>query len=354
MIHGRFQLCRMALARFAWGRLALALGLILSVGGAASAEVKNVKITLDWIIQGTHAPYFIAQEKGYFKAAGVTVDAIDPGNGATNVAVKVAGGAYQFGWVDIPSMILFNAKNPTTPLIAVYVSFDSSPLAFITRKSAGIRKPADLEGKKIAGGPGTAVHDTASILFKAANAGNVKVDWVAVQPQLFGPMFKRGEVDGTGGFTNSNVPAILEMGFTMDDLFVLKYSDFGADMYGLALVTRKKFADENPEATRAVVKALNQGTKDTIASPSKALELLKARDPMMKLDIEKIRLDIALGLTNTAHVTSAGLSSVEPKKLKRTIDAIADAYQLTASLDPASVYTDQYLPPLPERMPPKN
>jgi hypothetical protein len=29
-------------------------------------------------------------------------------------------------------------------------------------------------------------------------------------------------------------------------LFVLKYSDFGADMYGLALVTRKKFADENP------------------------------------------------------------------------------------------------------------
>jgi ABC-type nitrate/sulfonate/bicarbonate transport system substrate-binding protein len=72
----------------------------------------------------------------------------------------------------------------------------------------------------------------------------------------------------------------------MDDLFVLKYSGFGADMYGLALVTTKKFADENPETVRGVVKALNQGTKETIASPGKALELLKARDPMMKLDIE--------------------------------------------------------------------
>jgi NitT/TauT family transport system substrate-binding protein len=284
----------------------------------------------------------------------VTVDAIDAGNGATNVAVKVAGGAYQFGWVDIPSMILFNAKNPTTPLIAVYVSFDTSPLAFITRKSAGIRQPADLDGKKIAGGPGTAVHDTASILLKAAKAENVKVNWVAVQPQLFGPMFKRGEVDGTGGFTNSNIPAILEMGFTMDDLFVLKYSDFGADMYGLALVTRKKFADENPQTTRAVVKALNQGTKDTIADPQKALELLKARDPMMKLDIEKVRLEIALGLTNTAHVASAGLSSVEPEKLQRTIDAIAAAYQLPTSPDPATVYTDRYLPPPAERKVAKN
>src|SRR5215470_7483689 len=334
----------------------LALSLIFLAFGTAgaNADVKNVKITLDWIIQGTHAPFFIAQEKGYFKAEGITVDTIDAGNGATNVAVKVASGAYQFGWVDVPSMILFNAKNPTTPLIAVYVSFDETPLAFITRKSAGIRKPADLDGKKIAGGPGTAVHDTASILFKAAKAENVQVSWVAVQPQLFGPMFKRGEVDGTGGFTNSNVPAILEMGFTMDDLFVLKYSDFGADMYGLALVTRKKFADENPETTRAVVKALNQGTRDTIAAPQKALDLLKARDPMMKMDIERIRLDLALGLTKTAHVASSGLSSVTPEKLKKTIASVVLAYGLPNTPDPESVYTERYLPPAAERMLPKS
>jgi NitT/TauT family transport system substrate-binding protein len=331
------------------GTIAAVASLVAAVA-PAHAEVKNVKITMDWIIQGTHAPFFIAQEKGYFKDGGVAVDAIDKGNGATNVAVTVGSGAYQFGWVDMPSMILFNAKNPTTSLIAVYVSFDESPLAFITRKGAGIRTPADLDGKKIAGGPGTAVHDTSSILFKAAHAENVKVNWVAVQPQLFGPMFKRGDVDGTGGFTNSNVPAILEMGFTMDDLFVLKYSDFGADMYGLALVTRKKFADENPETTRAVVKALNQGTRDTIAAPQKALDLLKARDPMMKMDIEKIRLDLALGLTNTAHVASTGLSSVTSEKLKKTIDSVVAAYGLTNTPDPTSVYTDRYLPPAAERM----
>ena len=252
---------------------------IMVSAAASAAETKNVRIMLDWIIQGTHAPFFIAQEKGYYKAEGVTAEAIDAGRGATNVAVTVAGGAYHFGWVDMPSLVRFNAQNPAAPLLAVYVSFDETPLAVITRSAANIRKPADLEGKKIAGGPGTAVHDTISILLKAANVPNVKINWVAVQPQLFGPMLRRGEVDGTGGFTNSNIPAALELGFTMDDLFVLKYSDFGADMYGLALVTTKKFADDNPETVRGVVKALNRGTKDTIASPQKALELLKGAGP---------------------------------------------------------------------------
>ena len=351
MIGGRSRtfLCARKLAL----PLSLSLLAIALCAAGAAAQTKSVKIMLDWIIQGTHAPYFVAQEKGYYRAAGVTVDAIDAGRGATNVAVSVAGGAYQFGWVDMPSMIRFNAQNPASPLVAVYVSFDETPLAVITRKAAGIRKPADLDGRKIAGGPGTAVHDTISILLKAAGAENVKINWVAVQPQLFGPMLKRGEVDGTGGFTNSNIPAALELGFTLDDLYVIKYSDFGADMYGLALVTTKKFADENPEAVRGVVTALNRGTKDTIAAPQKALEILKARDPMMKLDIETVRLDIALGLTNTPHVARNGLSSVTPEKLNRTIDAIVAAYQLPARPDPAVVYTDRFLPPLADRMPPK-
>jgi NitT/TauT family transport system substrate-binding protein len=73
---------------------------------------------------------------------------------------------------------------------------------------------------------------------------------------------------------------------------------------------------------------------------------------MMKLDIEKVRLDIALGLTRTAHVAKHGLSSVTPEKLKQTIDAIAMAYNLTNRPDPAIIYTDAFLPPLADRMVP--
>jgi len=326
------------------------MAVLTCTGSVHAAEKKHVKISLDWIIQATHAPFFIAQQKGYFKDAGVTVDAIDPGKGATNVAISVASGAYDFGWVDMPSMIKFNSKNPSNPLISVYISFDKSPLAVIANKKAGIRSPADLDGKKMAGGTGGAGHDTIGILLKAAHAENVKINWVPVQPQLYGAMIKRGEVAGTVAFVNSNVPALLSVGMKMKDITVLKYSDYGADMYGLTLATTKKFAEKNPDIVRAVVKGLNHGEKDTIADPKAALALMHKLDPMMKMNIEKVRLDLALGLTKTPHVVKFGLSTVDPKKLQFTIDSIADAYGIKDKPAPSDVYTTKFLPSLTERM----
>ena len=334
--------------------LLLSLTVMMTSTVAHPAEIKNVKIMMDWLIQSTHAPFFIAQEKGYYKAEGVTVDAIDSGRGATNVATAVAGGSHQFGYVDLPSMIRFNAQNPATPLIAVYMSFDESPSSIISLKQNGIAKPADLDGKKIAGGPGTAVRDTISILLRAAGTPNVQINWVAVSPQLFSPMLKRGEVDGIGAFTNSQIPALLEIGVKAEDMTILKFSDFGADLYGLALVTTKKFADENPETVRGVVRAVNHGIKDAIASPEAALKLMTTRDPLMKAEFEGVRLQIVLGHTNTPFVSKNGLSSVTADRLKRNIDSIVSAYDLTNKPEPAAIYTDKFLPSAAERMPPKS
>ena len=326
-----------------------AVAAVLSVGvQPAQAQQKDVRMMLDWIIQATHAPFFVAQQKGYFKDNGLNV-AIDPGKGAGNVAVSVASGVYNFGWVDLPTMIKFNGQNPGSPLIGVYISFDDTPLAVITLKSKNYRKPADLDGAKIAGGPGTAVYDTISILLKAANAENVKINWLPVQPQLFGPMVARGEAEGTAGFTNSNIPALLEVGIKLEDIHPIRYADFGADMYGLALVTTKKYAEENPDVVRGMVKALNQGTIDTIRDPAAALKIMKARDPLMKEEIEKVRMDIALGLTNTKWVQENGLSVVQPARLKKTIDSVVSAFGLPNTPSPDEIYTEKFLPPVEQR-----
>jgi NitT/TauT family transport system substrate-binding protein len=326
--------------------VALAIAMLSS---PASAQRKDVKMMLDWIVQGTHAPFFVAQEKGYYKEGGLNV-ILEAGKGATNVAVIVASGTFDFGWVDLPTMIKFNAQNPSSPLIATYISFDETPLAVITLKSKNIRSVKDLHGKKIAGGPGTAVHDTISILLKAAKAEDVKINWLAVQPQLFGPMVARGEADGTGGFTNSNIPALLDVGIKLEDIHPIRYADFGADLYGLALVTTKQYAEKNPDTVRAFVKAVNKGTIDTIKDPAGALKIMKARDAMMKDHIEKVRLDIALGLTYTDWVKKNGLSVVQPQRLKRTIDSVVEAYKLPSTPKPEEVYTDKFLPAASERM----
>src|SRR5438093_4609076 len=81
----------------ALGRMALVLALAM-LSAPASAQRKDVKMMLDWVMQGTHAPFFVAQEKGYYKEGGLNVT-VEAGKGATNVAVIVASGTFDFGWV---------------------------------------------------------------------------------------------------------------------------------------------------------------------------------------------------------------------------------------------------------------
>jgi len=320
--------------------------LFASAASAQAPAVRDVRLMMDWLIQGTHAPFFLAQTKGYYKSEGLNV-AIDSGKGATNVAVAVAGGAYQFGMVDMPTLINFNAKNPATPLIAVYIYFDSNPLSIVSRKSAKIEKPADLNGKRVAGGPGTAVYDTINLLLRSAP--DTKINWVPVTPSLFAPMLLRGEVDGIGGFINSMIPAAIEAGIKREDLSALRYSDFGANLYGMVLVTTKKYAIDNPAVVKGVVKALNRGLIETIANPNQGLAILKARDPMMNMEIEKVRLGIAMELINTPHVAKNGLSTVIEDRLQKTIDDIVKVNKIEKAPSPADVYDGRYLPPVAER-----
>jgi NitT/TauT family transport system substrate-binding protein len=335
------------------GALLAALGVLLWTGAAAAQTVErpNVKIMLDWTIQGTHAPFFIADKKGYFKEEGVTVQ-IEPGKGAGNTSNNVASGVYQFGWADVPTMVKFDAQNPGKELTAVYVNFDETPLCVVTKKSRHIKTPADLDGIKMNGSPGSAIYATMPILLKAAHAEHVKINWLNAAPQLAGPMFMRGDSDGLGGFTNSMVPAAIELGAKMEDLDVMRFADFGVDLYGLALIVQKSFAEANPKTVAAVVRALNKGTKDTIADPEAAIAVMKSVDQMIKPDVELIRLKIALGHTVTKNVAEHGLSSVTPERMQKTIDTVVAAESLSTTPKLADVYTDRFLPPVAERMPP--
>jgi len=142
----------------------------------------------------------------------------------------------------------------------------------------------------------------------------------------------------------------MDVGIKFDDIYAVKYADFGANMYGLTLATTKAFIEKNPQTVRAMVKALNRGTIDTIKDPAAALKIMKSADAMMKEDIEKVRLDLALTVTNTKWVKEHGLSVAQPERVKFTIDSVAAAYGLANPPKPEDVYTDRFLPPVAERM----
>ncbi len=127
----------MRVSGIARGLLGLASLSVVALSAVTPAAAdKDVKVILDWLIQGTHAPWILAKEKGYFKAEGINVT-IDAGKGGTTTAINTASGAYQFGYVDMVTMINFNA-----PIRRARCRRSTSPSTRRRLRSSSPRPPA--------------------------------------------------------------------------------------------------------------------------------------------------------------------------------------------------------------------
>src|SRR6202795_5331002 len=113
--------------RFIAGLLALVLSL-----SAAHAAATKIRFTLDWKLQGIHAWYFWAQEKGYFAAEKLDVT-IDQGEGSAATVTRVMSGAYDAGFGDINAIIQNAATRPGETPIMVYMIYSKAPFALLTK-----------------------------------------------------------------------------------------------------------------------------------------------------------------------------------------------------------------------------
>ena len=127
-------------------RIALALGAVLALAaglcGEAAAQTR-LKMVLNWKYQGPQGFFFVAEDKGYFKAEGLDV-VIDQGDGSATPIPKVASGTYDIGFGDINALIDFASKRPEEAPIAVYVMFNRPPFTVAVKADSPIKTPEGL------------------------------------------------------------------------------------------------------------------------------------------------------------------------------------------------------------------
>lgn len=324
----------------------------LSLGQGQSVEQANVKLTLEWAFQGPQAIFTYAADKGLFKKLGVNVQ-VDRGSGSTDAVTRVASGAYDFGWAEMSSIIKFNAEHPDRALIAVYVTDDDSANAVITVKGRGINKPKDLEGKKVGATAGSAALDVFSAFAKANGVDDSKIHHQTVSGSLRETMMVRGDVDAILGAITSGVFTVKSLGIKQEDIIWMLYSKYGVDLYGRALMTTAAYAKKNPKTVTAIVSAVNQALKAAISDPKAVVATLSAHDMLADLGLERERLLLMLReLVLTPNVKANGLASVTPQRIQNSMQLVYDAYGVKAQPVWEQLYTDRFLPPKAERMPP--
>jgi NitT/TauT family transport system substrate-binding protein len=130
----------------------------------------------------------------------------------------------------------------------------------------------------------------------------------------------------------------------------MRFSDYGVNLYGHAILTTPAFAAKHPDVIRKLVKGVAEALKASIAAPAAAIGALAKRDALVEPSIERHRLDLVLAnAIVTDHVKKAGLSAVDMDRMQRTIDLITTTLK-RPTMKAAELYRAEYLPPRSELM----
>ncbi len=326
-----------------------AVATVVLSAAPANAQTE-LKFALDWKFEGPSAPYFVAIDKGYYKAEGLNVT-VDSGPGSVAGIARVAAGTYPIGFFDVNSLARFRDQNPDKDVKAVLMVYDKPPFAIVSLTKSGINKPKDLEGKTL-GAPapdGAYAQWAAFTKENGVDASKVKVENVGFPVRE--PMLADGKVDAITGFSFSSYFNLLAKGLTEKDIKVMLMSDHGIVMYGNAIMVNPEFAKANPKVVAGFVKATIKGIIDTIKDPDSAIKSVMKRAETADEKIELARLKMALNDNFVSPwVKANGVGGIDDARMAKSIEQIAVTYEFkNAKPKVSDIFTSEYLPPAAER-----
>ncbi|MFO1109665.1 MAG: ABC transporter substrate-binding protein [Bradyrhizobium sp.] len=333
------------------------LALLAAFGGgvcppAHAADPVAVQFSLDRPIDAVAAPFLTAQSSGLFSAEGLAVT-VSAGTSTQDAIARVTSGASELALVDINALIRhLDKEKPDAPHAkAVFVLFDKAGYSVIARKSRGIQTLADLAGKSL----GVVEGDPAAKLWPAvARLNGIKLSSVkqsAISPAVREPMLSAGQVDAVTGSSFLSALNLRDRGVPADDLVLLRFADYGSEVYGYSIIVNPAFAAAKPEAVKGFVRAVIGGLNLAIRQPTLAIEQVvgKMEGGSYNLEIERFSTILRDNVL-TPEVRRNGLGGIDTARFEKSIDQIAEDFKFHKRPTASDIFDGSYLPPLNGRL----
>ena len=258
---------------------------------------EEASLLLDFVPNAVHAGIYMAHERGYDEAEGVTLDVKAPTE-STDAPKLLQAGKVDFAILDIHDLGL--ARERGADLVGV-MAIVQRPLAAVLAEP-NISTPRDLEGKRagVTGLPS----DVAVLrsVVKGAGGDPDRVKETTIGFEAVKALLAR-RVAGATAFWNVEGVALKAR---RPGVHEFRVDDFGAPAYPeLVLCVTRQTLDERKPVVQAAIRALQRGYLAAQDDPESALSAMTAADPELDRAALAPQLD-AIAPAFTAGARSYG------------------------------------------------
>jgi NitT/TauT family transport system substrate-binding protein len=242
-----------------------------SGGTSGQTNLKNISIGLGYIPDVQFAPFYVAQSKGYYKAAGLDVT-FHPGIVPDLIGSMVAG---KSDFVFAGGDETLQARSKGINVLDVGTVFQKYPVSLIVPANSSIKTLADIKGHTIGvpGPYGSTYTGLLALLYKAhLSTSDVKIEYINFTQVA---ALAGHKVDAVMGYSNNEPLRLQEQGFAVRTFDVSDYQPLVSN----GIITTTQTYQKEPQVVRAFVQATLKGVKDVIADPQGAITISKTYVP---------------------------------------------------------------------------
>lgn len=336
---------RTALSAIAATALLAVTGCSADSTAAAKDGTTTVTLALDWTPNTNHTGIYVAQAKGWFKAAGINVKIVPYGSTApeTLIANHKAdfGISYQEG--------ITTARAAGQDITSVYAVTQKTDVTIAVRADRDdIATPKDLDGKTYAGfGAPYEKPLLQKVIQNAGGKGDFKQ--VTLNTSAYAALYA-GQADFAMPMPTWEG---LEAKLSGKPLKNFQLSDYGFPaIYSTLVASSDQFLKKNPELAKKFLAAVDKGYRYAAEHPSQAADLLISANKSVLTNTKLVKESEALLAKEYYKGTDGSIGTQSAARWQAFADfeykagllVDANGKKLTSTPKASTFFTNAYLP----------
>lgn len=252
--------------------------------GKNGKELKKITFVLDWTPNTNHTGLYVAEAKGYFEEAGLSVEIVQPPEDGAEVLV--GSGKAQFGVSFQDTMMPAVAGDNALPIEAVAAILQHNTSGIISRKGEGMDSPKGMEGKKYATWDLDLEKSTIKNVVEADGGDYSKIEMIPSTVTDEVSALRSEQVDAIWIFYGwAGIAA--EVAGLETDFFAFRDINSDLDFYTPVIIGNSEWMKENPDTAKEFLAAVKKGYEFAIENPEEAGDILCEASP--ELDAELVQ-----------------------------------------------------------------